>query len=412
LTSYTEPSTEIPRIPASGRRFRDEFLTERRPVVIQGLFEGTDLGAIRTMDAVRERFGRAELSLRNNYMSSVIAQLDAFTTGRISARSMYRSLVSERKTTVADYVDAMKVEAPRNPYMAYANEQPPPPEMLRTFGKPEFFDEISVSELVAGVLDIDIDVKLPASAARCFVFMANAGNAADTHTDWDGRQVLNYEVAGRKRFVLFPPEAALKLSTVQIFPMPRLRTLSDEDRLALLRYAGGCECILEPGEAVYMPPFWFHHIDYLTDALGVGIRFAGPPAAFTKLFYETHRDFYMQNAWARIIQDPTTPEHVDALARIQSALVDHHPSRLAKYRAVQQVARDLCVEWKIFPAAGRGGTWVSQTELLERPLSTTYLQPPEAWTPGRRRWWRVREASRLAAVTLAMRFVDIIERRA
>lgn len=404
-----DDSTSIPRIPADARLFREEYFTRRRPVVVEGIFAGTALSEITTMPQVRASLGADRVGVRGNYMNGMMSQLEAFSSGTISARDLYSQLVSEQKITISEYMDLVERAGGREPFMKYVNEQPAPPSVMSRLGSPQFFEDIGVPEIIPTENNPALDAALPEAAGRCVFFMANAGNAADTHSDWDGRHVLNYEIAGRKRFVLFPPEAGLKLGAVEAFLMPRLRRMPDDERHAMLRYAGGCEVVLEPGDAIYMPPFYFHHIDYITDALGIAIRFAAPPRRIINLMVETHRDLYIQNVWARVVLDPERPEHVEAVARIEALLVADHPSRLAKYQAIHELCRDLCEAWGVFPGGDCHLPWVSPTDLLHRALSTAYVRPPDSWSKPRQRWWRFKETSRLAAATMMSRVVSLIE---
>ena len=399
----------IPRIGADPVLFREQYVAKRRPVVVQGIFASSALSAMTTMPEVRASVGTGRVGVRGNYMNGMMGQLESFINGTVGARDLYSQLVSEKKVSIAEYMDLVAASAGREPFMKYVNEQPPPPEVMGLLGMPSFFEEIGVPALVPAENNPTLDALLPEAAGRCVFFMANAGNAADAHSDWDGRHVINHQVVGRKRFVLVPPESGLKLSAVEAFLMPRFRHMPDEERHALLRYAGGAECILEPGDAIYMPPFYFHHIDYLTDAIGVAIRFGAPARRIINLMVETHRDLYLQNVWARITREPSLPAHVAAVDRIEQALLAHHASRLAKYSAIRDLCRDLCTSWKIFPGGDSHLPWVSQSDLLERPLSTAYIRPPDAWSKPKQQWWRIKETSRLAAATVASRVVSLIE---
>jgi hypothetical protein len=81
-------------------------------------------------------------------------------------------------------------------------------------------------------------------------------------------------VAGRRRFTLFPPEAIGDLYIGPIGYAPTGTPISlvdfdhpDEARFPRLRRAleAARSAELEPGDAIYIPPLWWHHVRSLED---------------------------------------------------------------------------------------------------------------------------------------------------
>ena len=79
-------------------------------------------------------------------------------------------------------------------------------------------------------------------------------------------------VAGRRRFTVFPPEQVANLYIGPIDHAPAGRPISvvdfakpDFDRFPRFREALAHARIadLEPGDAIYMPPLWWHHVESL-----------------------------------------------------------------------------------------------------------------------------------------------------
>jgi hypothetical protein len=99
------------------------------------------------------------------------------------------------------------------------------------------------------------------------------GNATQVATHYDGSTNIAVVLAGRRRFTLFPPE-----QTRNLYVGPLDRTLAgppvsmvdpeapDLDRYPLfseaLRHAQVAE--LEPGDALFIPSYWWHHVRALT----------------------------------------------------------------------------------------------------------------------------------------------------
>lgn len=95
------------------------------------------------------------------------------------------------------------------------------------------------------------------------------GNAIEVQTHFDASENLACVVAGRRAFTLFPPE-----QTGNLYPGPLEHTLAGQpvslvrlhtpDRVRFPRFAQA-EAVartaeLEPGDAIYIPPLWWHHV--------------------------------------------------------------------------------------------------------------------------------------------------------
>jgi hypothetical protein len=107
------------------------------------------------------------------------------------------------------------------------------------------------------------------------------GNRAVTQTHFDINYNLVCMVAGRKRFVLFPPD-----QTKNLYMGPLEATISgvptsmaslenpDFDAHPLFREALEAATVadLEPGDALYVPYMWWHHVSS-TDDLNVQVNY-------------------------------------------------------------------------------------------------------------------------------------------
>ena len=98
------------------------------------------------------------------------------------------------------------------------------------------------------------------------------GNATITATHFDMNYNIACAVAGRRRFTLFPPEQLknLYLGPLEFTPAGPPVSLVDIAAPDLARFprfaeawavAQGAE--LEPGDAIYIPYFWFHNVQSL-----------------------------------------------------------------------------------------------------------------------------------------------------
>jgi hypothetical protein len=104
----------------------------------------------------------------------------------------------------------------------------------------------------------------PAIAPRLWI-----GNRVTTPAHFDEYHNIACVVAGRRRFTLFPPEqvANLYIGPLDFAPTGAAISLArldrpDDPRFPRLRDALAAAQVaeLEPGDAIYIPPLWWHHV--------------------------------------------------------------------------------------------------------------------------------------------------------
>ena len=96
------------------------------------------------------------------------------------------------------------------------------------------------------------------------------GSATKVAPHFDTMENVACVVAGRRRFTLFPPE---QVDNLYIGPLERtiagtpigLVDVTDPDFEAFPRFRDALDAALvadlEPGDAIYMPPLWWHHVE-------------------------------------------------------------------------------------------------------------------------------------------------------
>ena len=120
------------------------------------------------------------------------------------------------------------------------------------------------------VMPMDEFLTLNPELASVNVWMGQAGVIAHCH--YDGYHNFYTQLYGKKRFTLFRPSQWSRL-----YPYPFLHpshaqcqvNLSDPDlsRFPLVTRANAVEVVLEPGDVLYMPPLWFHHVESISARL-------------------------------------------------------------------------------------------------------------------------------------------------
>jgi hypothetical protein len=123
------------------------------------------------------------------------------------------------------------------------------------------------------------------------------GNRSTTPAHFDQSHNIACVVAGRRRFTVFAPGQVgnLYIGPLDFAPTPTPISLVDFARPDFLRFprfrealAGARVAELEPGDAIYLPPLWWHHVESLSE-LNVLVNYwwgaaaEAPDVAFAKL---------------------------------------------------------------------------------------------------------------------------------
>lgn len=140
------------------------------------------------------------------------------------------------------------------------------------------------------------------------------GSFSQLHFDKDGLHGLLYQVYGRKRVAVIAADAAHKLAPFTQFSRWCLQNFTDADRAAFLRYTGGSEAVIGPGEAIYLPAFCWHFVDYLDDCWSLNIRFRRP-AVVTDLLNAVFPDMYAQGVGTRLGDLPVSAAQLTPLLK-------------------------------------------------------------------------------------------------
>jgi oxalate decarboxylase/phosphoglucose isomerase-like protein (cupin superfamily) len=137
------------------------------------------------------------------------------------------------------------------------------------------FDDTAPPAIYAGALDLTSH--LPAMAAENRLALVDArvppriwiGNAVEISTHHDHSHNIACVVAGRRRFTLFPPDQVANLYigplefTIAGQPVS-MASLDYPDFAAHPRFEEALShavvAELEPGDAIYIPPLWWHHV--------------------------------------------------------------------------------------------------------------------------------------------------------
>jgi hypothetical protein len=189
------------------------------------------------------------------------------------------------------------------------------------------------------------------------------GNRTRIAAHYDLPDNLAIVAAGRRRFTLFPPEQLHNLYLGPLDPTPAGQPVSLVDFAApdlqrFPRFARALDAALvaelAPGDAVYIPSMWFHHVEGLAPVnllINAGWRqtpeYVDSPLSTLHLALMTLRDLpeKERRIWQHHFQhfvfgaDATTWEHIPEAARGLLGPIDETLSRQARTQLLNQLKR-------------------------------------------------------------------------
>ena len=312
--------------------FEREIVPAGRPVVLRGLAESWPAA----------RLGKGSPQAIADYIKKFSGDRPVeILLGPPSIRGyfFYRDGLSgvnfvRRQANLAAAVDKL---------LSLMDEAPPPALYIQSAPiadyLPQFGEENKISLLDGAV------------APRIWI-----GNAVTVQTHFDLSENIACVVAGRKRFTLFPPEQVANL-----YPGPLEFTLSGPpvsmvrlDELDFERYPRFRDAIasaevaeLEPGDALYIPYHWWHHVESL-DPFNVLVNYwwggsrpdAGSPrdCLLHALIALRTLPPRQRAVWRDVFDYYVFETHGDPVAHLPPArrgvLGDPSPDRLAQMRAM------------------------------------------------------------------------------
>ena len=100
------------------------------------------------------------------------------------------------------------------------------------------------------------------------ILLGPAGSKSHLQQDFLNSHAYLAQIAGRKKCTLFAPEDSAALYSGRVDP-----DRPNPDQFPLFRNATAFECILEPGELLFIPCLWWHHVVALENSITVNYNF-------------------------------------------------------------------------------------------------------------------------------------------
>lgn len=234
--------------------FKKEFYEPGIPVVIRRLSRDWPAFQKWNWDYFKELVGDKKVPLYNNTKS------DAYTP--VNRADDYK--------TFGEYIDMIR-QGPAGWRIFLFNIFDHAPQLINDFTWPE--------HLMKGFIK-----KYP------MLFTGGAGSITHMHFDIDLSHILHTQFGGRKRVLMFPYSEQYKLyrkpyevlSLADFSKYYEQEKSPDYERFPALKYAQGLDFILEPGDTLFMPAGYWHHMEYLESGFAMSLR-ALQPSVLGKL---------------------------------------------------------------------------------------------------------------------------------
>lgn len=230
----------------SAADFRQGYYLPQLPVVIKSLAKSWPASNLWGWDYFKEKLGNIKVGIYNNVKS------DSYTP--INTADGY--------TTIGEYIDNL-CSGNEIPYRIFLfNLFDHAPELIDDFSWPE--------EYMTGFIK-----KYP------MLFTGAKGSITHMHFDIDLSDILHTQYGGRKRVLLFPFDESPKLyrKPFEVLSMVDFtnyyldgKSKIDYNRFPAVAKAEGYEVILEPGDTLYMPCGYWHHMEYLESGFALSLR--------------------------------------------------------------------------------------------------------------------------------------------
>lgn len=229
--------------------FRKSYYEPLRPVVLKNIAKDWPACHKWNWDYFKKLVGNQRVGIYNNIKS------DAYTP--INTADEY--------STFGDYIDMVR-SGPAAWRIFLFNIFDHAPQLLNDFNWPEAYMKGFVK-------------KYP------MLFVGGQGSITHMHFDIDLSHILHTQFAGRKRVLLFPFQEQHKLyrKPWEVLSLVDFSHYADRDKSKVdyenypaLRHARGYDVILEPGDTLFMPAGFFHHMEYIESGFAMSLRAMQP----------------------------------------------------------------------------------------------------------------------------------------
>lgn len=222
---------EVPRRERlSGEAFLDEYYRRNQPVIITGMLDDCAARDKWTLDYLGAHLGEREVEVQFGRDADPDYELNSQT--------------HKRRVRFGDYVELVRASGHTNDFYMTANNDAQNRDALR-----ELMDDLPP---LAEYLNQE---------GRGFFWFGPAGTLTPFHHDLTNNFMI--QIAGRKRVRLIAPCYVPKLYNQRHCFTPVDGRNIDVQRFPLMADVPVIDCVLEPGEILFLPVGWWHFVEAL-----------------------------------------------------------------------------------------------------------------------------------------------------
>lgn len=228
-------------------KFRSRFYAENRPVKLLGMLDDWPALRLWTPEHFRLYFGH---------------EIVEITADRNSDPDYEMNLDRHRRNVrFADFIDSLSAGTGNDAYLVANNY---------FFGRPGM--EMLLNDDIGSLPGYLNDEH---RAPHTYLWFGPGGTITDLHHDT--MNILFCQIYGRKRITLVAPDEIPWLyNDRSVYSSVKLDN-ADLDRYPLFQYVNPIEVIVNPGEVLFIPVGWWHHVRSLETSISVSFtNFAFP----------------------------------------------------------------------------------------------------------------------------------------
>ncbi len=230
----------------TSEEFQRNILSLRKPVIITGAMTGWKALSLWNADYLNSTVGNTQVDV-------------SVSQNRIFTGDPKKGFAPWRTTMKFSEFMSLTLEKNKSTSDSYYLQQHPMkiifPELVQDIETPDYFDKKLLWAMN--------------------LWLGTSGNISPLHYDISDNILA--QVGGRKRIVLFDPK---ETSLLYPFPahskIPHFSQINvdkpDIEKFPKFSRAKCLECVIEPGEMLFIPVFWWHQV-YSLDKLNISINF-------------------------------------------------------------------------------------------------------------------------------------------
>ena len=221
----------------SKKEFKTRYLKPQVPVLLKGFTKQFPATSKWNLNYMKKVCGDVEVDIYDGDKSN---NGTAFTHG-------------DKKMLFKDYAEIIEQQTQANLRMFLFN-------MFKK--RPQLRKEYPCPPIMRGLLQ-----------RMGYLFFGAKGVKVRMHQDIDNSNVLLTQFYGRKKVLLVAPEYSDLLYKLPLGTFsPADISAPDYDKYPALRHIEVLECTLHPGDALFMPSGYWHHITYVDGGFSVSYR--------------------------------------------------------------------------------------------------------------------------------------------